>query len=121
MENVSDKLWKQAERKIAALIGGQRVPVSGRQRGFSPDIRHNRFSIEVKHREELPGWILDAMNQAEASKTDGQIPIVFLHQKGMSYPNSLTITRLSDMIALQELILDLEQQLANFAQERGEL
>ncbi len=98
---MSDKLWKSVERKIATLIGGERVPVSGRSRGSAPDIRHNRFSIEVKHRKDLPGWILEAMEQAEASKTMAeQIPVVFLHEKGMPYQDCLTVMRLSDLIDL---------------------
>jgi hypothetical protein len=34
------KDWKQAERRIADLLGGQRIPVTGRQRGDTPDIEH---------------------------------------------------------------------------------
>ena len=44
------KDWKACERKVAALLGGKRVPVSGRARGHSPDIEHERLSIEVKSR-----------------------------------------------------------------------
>lgn len=97
---MSDKTWKKIERKVAALLGGERVPVTGRQRGSAPDVKHDVFSIEVKHRKELPDWLLDAMRQAEASQRGEQIPLVILHQKGMAVGDSLTIIRLSDMIAL---------------------
>lgn len=40
--------WKHAELEIAALLGGERVPVTGRQRGDAPDIDHPTLSIEVK-------------------------------------------------------------------------
>jgi hypothetical protein len=99
---MSDKTWKKAERRIAELLGGVRVPVTGRQRGDAPDILHERFSIEVKHREALPDWILDAMRQAEASQRGNQIPIAILHQKGMAYEDSLTVVRLSLIIELLE-------------------
>jgi hypothetical protein len=120
---MTDKLWKQAERKLAALLGGKRVPVSGRQRGFAPDIDHNLFSIEVKHRQSLPSWIHDAMAQAVASQKDGQIPIVILHEKGMAYPNSLTFLTVSGILDLwrkmskhlYDVVMDITQRL-----EQGE-
>ncbi len=39
--------WKACERCIAELLGGHRVPVSGRGRGDVPDALHSRLSIEV--------------------------------------------------------------------------
>ena len=90
------KDWKACERKIAALLGGERVPVSGRGRGYSPDIRHERLSIEVKSRKKLPAWVEDAMKQAEASAKDEQLPIVALHQDGRRYADSLVVLRFED-------------------------
>jgi hypothetical protein len=40
--------WKQAERKIAAILGGRRIPVSGRGLGDAPDIEHLVLSVEVR-------------------------------------------------------------------------
>ena len=57
------KDWKTAERRIAELLGGQRIPVTGRQRGDTPDIEHAALSIEVKSRKSLPAWVLKALNQ----------------------------------------------------------
>jgi len=37
---MSRATWKRTERSIAGIIGGERVPVSGRQRGDQPDVRH---------------------------------------------------------------------------------
>jgi len=48
------KDWKACERKVAALLGGARVPVSGRGGSNSPDIEHERLSIEVKSHKKLP-------------------------------------------------------------------
>jgi len=73
------KDWKACERKVAALLGGTRIPVSGRGRGYLPDIHHERLSIEVKSRRKLPAWIEDAMKQAEASAKHGQLPVTVLH------------------------------------------
>nr|MBA3415748.1 hypothetical protein [Chloroflexia bacterium] len=68
-----DRAWKQTERRIAAMLGGERVPVSGRGRGDAPDVAHDSFSIEVKHRQTLPGWLLDALAQAEAASAGNRV------------------------------------------------
>lgn len=49
--------WKSIERQIAAYIGGQRVPVTGRHDQTTPDIAHLTYAIEVKHRRDIPLWL----------------------------------------------------------------
>ncbi len=83
------KDWKTAERRIAEELGGRRVPVSGRQRGDAPDIDHPTLSIEVKSRKRLPAWIKDAMEQAEASAEQSQLPVAVLHEDGSRYKDAL--------------------------------
>ena len=90
------KDWKAWERKVAALLDGERILVSGRGRGYSPDIRHERLSIEVKSRRKLPAWIEDAMKQAKAAASEGQLPVAVLHQDGRRYADSLVVLRLED-------------------------
>jgi hypothetical protein len=90
------KSWKQAERRVAGLLGGHRVPVSGRGRGYTPDIEHPTLSIEVKSRKKIPAWLEDALRQAEASTKDGQLPIIVLHEDGQRYSSSLVVLRLED-------------------------
>ncbi len=90
------KDWKDCERRIAEVLGGVRVPVSGRQRGYFPDVEHSTLAIEVKSRKRLPNWLEDAMQQAEASAKDGQLPVAVLHQDGHKYRDSLVVCRLRD-------------------------
>lgn len=90
------KDWKQAERRIAEVLGGVRVPVTGRQRGATPDVEHATLSIEVKSRKALPAWLLDAMEQAEAAATDGRLPVAVLHQDRKPYRDALVVVRLED-------------------------
>lgn len=92
--------WKATERKVAAILGGERVPVTGRQRGSAPDIAHSVWSIEVKHRKTLPEWIHDAMSQAKASIRGEQTPIVILHENGMRHADNYVVMRLADFQAL---------------------
>jgi len=93
---LTDKAWKACERRIAKYIGGERVPITGRQRGDAPDIKHNWLSPEVKYRAKLPFWLHDAMNQAVAAKRGKQMPCVILCEKGQNTGNSYIIFRLED-------------------------
>jgi hypothetical protein len=93
---VTDKTWKAIERRIARYIHGERVPVTGRQRGSAPDIKHAWLAPEVKHRKKLPDWIHDAMSQAKASVRGHQMPAVFLHEKGAQVGDCYVIVMLSD-------------------------
>ena len=89
------KDWKACERKVAALLGGTRIPISGRGRGHSPDIHHERLSIEVKSRRKLPAWLEDAVRHAEAAfAKDGQLPVAVLYQDGCKYQDSFVVCRL---------------------------
>ena len=91
------KDWKVCERRIAELLGGQRVPITGRQRGDTPDIEHAALSIEVKSRKSLPAWLLKALNQAQAASNDGKkMPVVVLHQDHAPYAHSLVVLKLKD-------------------------
>jgi hypothetical protein len=72
--------WKQAERRIAAILGGRRIPVSGRGRGDNPDIEHSSLSVEVKARASFPAWLEDALHQAECSARNGKPPVMMFHQ-----------------------------------------
>jgi hypothetical protein len=90
------KDWKQAERRIADILSGQRVPVSGRTRGDRPDIKHPTLSVEVKSRKSLPAWIENAMQQAKAASKNGELPVAVLHQDGERYTDALVIIRLKD-------------------------
>jgi hypothetical protein len=90
------KYWKGCERRIAELLGGRRVPVSGRTRGDCPDVEHPTLSIECKSRKKLPAWIEDAMRQAEASARGGRLPVVVLHEDRAPYAESLVVVKLED-------------------------
>lgn len=94
--------WKRTERRIAAELGGQRVPVTGRSRGDAPDIEHDRLSIEVKERQALPAWLHDAMAQAVAASDGDRIPVAILHERGQRYRDCYALIRLADLVMLAE-------------------
>jgi hypothetical protein len=92
-----DKSWKVAERKVAEILGGERVPVNGRIRGSAPDIEHPLLSLEVKSRRSIPAWLTEALEQATASSRDGRLPVAVLHQQGSHYADSVCLVRLQDL------------------------
>lgn len=92
-----DKGWKRTERKVAELLGGERVPVNGRIRGSAPDIEHSSLSLEVKSRKSVPAWLTEALEQATASSRDGKLPVAVLHATGRQYADALCVIRLEDL------------------------
>ena len=98
---MTNPAWKRTERAIAERLGGQRAPVTGRQRGDAPDIAHPRLSIEVKHRQSVPAWLTGAMAQATASARPGQLPVAIIHCHGGRHAGDLAVLRLADLVAQQ--------------------
>lgn len=88
--------WKRAERRIAQLVGGRRVPVTGR-RG-QPDVAHPWLAVEVKTRERLPRWLVAALAQARGAASSDQLPVAVLHERGMRYRDALVVLRLGDFL-----------------------
>jgi hypothetical protein len=81
---MTDKAWKRAERRVAEMFGGTRVPITGRARGSAPDVAHPLYSFEVKYygSKPIPQYLKDAMSQARASVRGDQWPVVILVEKG---------------------------------------
>ena len=90
--------WKRTERRVAAILGGQRIPITGRARGSAPDVDAGWLVVEVKHRRRLPGWLRMAVAQATASAAEFQLPVVVLHEHGQHHANDLVVLRLRDFV-----------------------
>ena len=76
----------------------RRVPITSRQRGDAPDIRHGWLSIEAKHRKVIPAWIREAIDQAIAARRGDQLPVGILHEAGTRHTKDLVLIRLDDFI-----------------------
>jgi hypothetical protein len=55
---------------------------------------------EIKTREKLPKWFVDAMEQAEDNAPEGKIPFMIIHQKGWKMEHSIVGVRLKTMLEL---------------------
>ena len=71
---MTDKRWKRAERDVARLLGGRRLPVSGKA---EPDVVTDTLAAEVKCRT-LPDWLKNALDQASGNAPEGLTPVVVL-------------------------------------------
>lgn len=95
--------WKASERTLAAMLGGERVPVSGRTRGWAPDISHRWLALEVKTRKNMPVLLREGMDQAVKSAAwaekrgeGSKLPMLLIHQDHSDYDNTIVCVRLKD-------------------------
>ena len=95
--------WKAAELKLARMLNGERVPVTGRVRGYAPDIEHQHLALEVKTRKRMPALLADGMDQAVKAaewyvkRGKGErMPALVIHQDGTHYSGALVVVRLKD-------------------------
>jgi len=96
---MSELRWKAHERMIAKLLGGQRLPVTGRP---SADVVTPQWACEVKLRSRLPQWLERAVHQAEAAaKETGRTPLlVIVAPRGRGRrPLRLAVLRLEALVA----------------------
>jgi len=87
--------WKNVERRLAREIGGERVGILGHE-----DVRHDRLSVEVKSRRELPRFLMKSYGQAVDNAKAGKIPLLILKEKGKRFADCLCILRLEDFQSL---------------------
>jgi len=90
-----NKTWKNVERKIAERIGGVRTSKGG-QGEATPDVENDWLSVEVKTRRTFPGWMIDAMAQAETNATPGKLPTVRCHGIGWRHRRDIIMLRAGD-------------------------
>jgi hypothetical protein len=100
--------WKAVELALAKLLGGERVPVTGRTMGSAPDIDHSGLAIEVKHGKCIPRLLMKAMTQAVAAQAfylkrgkGDRVPVAIFHPENARYDESFVIVRIKDLRALQ--------------------
>jgi len=76
------KTWKDVERKVAAVFGAKRNPLSGSNSGgTASDSRHPRLYIETKYRKRHAVMRLFEDTRTKAIH-EGKTPIVALKERG---------------------------------------
>lgn len=78
---MSDKAWKQVERRIAKFFGSVRTPLSGGNSGHTrSDSLHSVLFVEAKHRKVHSAVTLWRDTKELADKED-KIPVICLAEK----------------------------------------
>lgn len=88
---MSTNTWKDIERRIARKLGGERV---GNRGTSTPDVLTDWLAVEVKHRQELPRWIVQAVQKARGHAGRERLGIAVLHEHGKH--DNLVVLSLSD-------------------------
>jgi hypothetical protein len=70
--------WKREERRVARLLGGQRIPRLGRP---SPDVVTPWLSVEQKDRLRVPNWLYDGLARARSQAKRGQLGVLTITSK----------------------------------------
>lgn len=95
--------WKNVERKLAQLLGGERIGVTGRHNMETPDLDIPDLAVEVKHRKSLPALLKKALLQAEtAGKAHDKVPIAIFHETGKQYTDSYVVIRMDWFLKFYE-------------------
>ena len=103
---MSAKSWKAVERKHSEMLHcyGRTGPT-----GLDlPDSFSDVLAVESKSRKEIPGWIVDHINQSteNAARLESKLglqagallPVVVLHPDGNSYESDVVMLRLDYFI-----------------------
>lgn len=96
--------WKGTERRLAALFGTTRRPLSGSnsRSGGRDDSQHPRLFIECKQRRKHAVWSLYSETKVLAEK-EGKTPVIGLQQNRMN--GMLIVIHTDDLLSvLNELI-----------------
>ncbi len=92
--------WKGAERRVAADLHGQRIPVTGVDRDGA-DVVTPCFHVQVKLRKSLPAWLwtwLDGICGDAAAH--GKIGILVLKKPRQPDVEGLVVLRYGDFVDL---------------------
>lgn len=77
-------------------MGCERSGPLGRE-GADCNCPNSKIAVQVKHREEVPKWLIDMVLQAEGDANTEQRPLSVLHPFGWETGESLVVIRLKSM------------------------
>lgn len=97
---MSDKGWKQFERRISRDHGVERRPNTGERDG-SDAMPHPLFAFQMKLRKAIPKCIREWSDGIHgAAKRDGKVGVLIVKEPGLHDANALVILRYGDWVDL---------------------
>ena len=92
--------WKGAERRVAADLGGQRIPVTGVDRDGA-DVVTPVFHVQVKLRKSLPQWLWSwLLGIVGDAAPHGRIGVLVLKKPRQRDTEGLVVIRYGDFVDL---------------------
>lgn len=97
---MSDKGWKQFERRVSRDHGVERQPVTGERDG-SDAMPHPLFCFQMKLRKAIPKCIREWSDSIHRAATkDSKVGILIVKEPGKHDDNALVIVRYRDWVDL---------------------
>lgn len=92
--------WKAAERRVAADLGGNRIPVTGIDRDGA-DVVTPMFHVQVKLRKALPGWLWTWLTGIRSdAKRAGKVGVLVLKKPRQADCDGLVVLSYDDFCDL---------------------
>lgn len=92
--------WKAFERRVAADLGGRRIPVTGIDRDGA-DVETPVFDVQVKLRKSLPVWLWGWLGGiCQTAKGSGRIGVLVLRRPRQDDSAGLVVMRYCDFVDL---------------------
>ena len=92
---MADKSWKAFERRLAARVGGARIPVTGERDGA--DVIAGPFVYQAKLRRGLPSYLRDWLRGiVAAGERSGTIGVVVWKAPRTLDDDAVVVLRLKD-------------------------
>lgn len=92
--------WKAAERRVAADLGGRRIPVTGIDRDGA-DVVTDMFHCQIKLRKALPAWLWTWLAGIRSdAKPHGKVGILVLKKPRQADADGLVVLSYSDFVDL---------------------
>lgn len=96
---MSDRGWKQFERRMARDMGSERIPVTGERDGA--DCQTPLFCFQFKKRRSLPDWLWDWLRGIVASADrSGKVGVLVLKKTRQRDAEALVVLRWKDWVEL---------------------
>jgi hypothetical protein len=96
---VSDKGWKQAERRMARDVGCERIPVTGERHGA--DFTDGLCVYQLKVRRAIPGWLWDWLTGIQsAGRRADKVGVLVLKRPRERDADAVVVLSWADWCAL---------------------
>ena len=95
---MSDRGWKQFERRCAKDMGTTRIAVTGERAGA--DARTALFKFQFKLRKMLPDWVFEWLDGICQAAGDGQVGVLVIKTPRMKDADAIVLLRWKDWVDL---------------------